>query len=128
MLQIIKKANRNTNLAEPSWRNIEVEEALHWYGNETCRLSDPSATTSKLLLYFLFSQFALCSFICQVASTRRQQIRPLRSWPPVTASLTTQDNGNAIKYLAKDITSELASLSTYYPFLMLNVKQESLEY
>jgi len=45
--------------------------------------------------------------------------------PHVTVSLTTKLSLSA---LPKDARSELADLSSHYPFLMLIVKQECFEY
>jgi len=77
---------------------------------------------------FSAESLQFCSFISQVASTRRQ-----RSSSSQAATCYYQSNHSKIEAISlialpNDKTSELTNLSLHYLFLMLNVKPGSCEY
>jgi len=74
---------------------------------------------------------AVCSFICQVVFSRRQRSDLCRlpvKLPPVSYQSNHSIEAISFSALPRNTTSELADLSSSYPFLMLNVKQGSCEY
>jgi len=84
----------------------------------------------KSFVFTIFDGLGICSFICLSTLAKRQRSDLFGRRAATCYYQFNYSKVEAISLSAfpKDTTSELAGLSSYYPFIMLNDKQESCEY